>query len=418
MVFCNKTAVVATLMIASASRTKQTVAEMFPDLALNEDKFDVALIESHSRALQPHEGGAEGCKYPSELKEKYTDPWVIGTGATACVWIGKDAKNGGNPVALKIAKGTAKIAEWRKECADMQQMRRDACRAGGQAQQLAEQFLPTCLDVGTAGPVSYYVMQAAGSTGITDFAKKHKGNVPKQKKAFAQTVAAVQALHGIDLTHNDLHGHNIVLDANDDIALIDFGEIKGHHRGLGYKHDVNAVWRWAGELANCPENSQFPRSLGHWLSKKSKDELTERKGHLLQCLQTKWEVDEEFVTTMDMVLTDAIKITADQHIKELFDTEFVQSNLPALKNANPWDDNGKCSASGLDKKKHTGLKAPKMSGRPTKGDWIKDKTTGKCAEIIKDDNDATPFQIRYGDGTVKKQFVRVVHVAWASECQQ
>jgi serine/threonine protein kinase len=322
-------------------------------------------------------------------------------------------------VAVKVAKGTGKVGEWRKECNDMQQLRLDGCKAGGEAQRLAEMFLPTCLEVDQVGSVSYYVMQAAGTRGISDFAKKIKNDADTQKRVFAQTVAAVYSLHGIGWTHNDLHGHNIVLDSTDDVALIDFGEIKGHHRGLGNKHDANAVWRWAAVLADCPEGAQYPKLMKSFFSQKSKDELTARSKELLTCLQTKWKADQEFLTAFETVLTSAIKITEDQHIEELFNTKFIQQNLPPLKNVYPWDGKGKCSASGLDKKKQGAApKAPARlpTGRPTKGDRVKVKTTGKCATIMKDDRDGVPYKVKYDNGEVQRMLLREVQVTWASEC--
>jgi len=366
-------------------------------------------------SFNPHVGGAEGCVFPDSLKKKYSKEWVIGTGATACVWI---ADVQGSPVAIKIAKGGGKISEWRKECDDMQQMRLAACRGGSQAQQLAEQFLPTCLEVGSAGSVSFYVMQAAGATGISDFARKTAHDLPLQKRAFAQTVAAVYSMHGIDYTHNDLHGHNIVLDASNDVALIDFGEIKGHHRGIGYKHDVNSIWRWAASLAHCPESAQFPRLMKSFFSQKNRQELAERKAQLMACLKVKWSVDDRFVHTFDSILSDVILIKEDQRVRELFDTEFVQENLPPLKNAYPWDGNGKCKASGLAKKQHVGLKAKKQVGgtRPTVGDRVRDAISKKCVTIIKDDKDSVPYKVKLDDGTVERLQRRVVQVAWAPEC--
>jgi len=411
MLSLQKLLVVASLMPAEAARSKHEYERVY-----HADELNFTKIEEHSKARQnPHVGGADGCVFSSQLKGKYKDEWVVGTGATACVWI---AKKGGNPVAIKIAKGNGHQAEWQKECREMQQLRLDACTGGKESQQLAEAFLPTCLEVGQAGSDAYYVMQAAGTTGIADGAKKLKNNIPVQKAVFAQTVGAVYALHGIGWTHNDLHGHNIVMDNSNDIALIDFGEIKGHHRGLGYKHDVNSIWRWAAVLGNCPAKAQYPRLMKSFFSKKSKAELTERSQALLKCMKNKWKADAEFLKAFEVALTESIKITEDQHVEGLFRTKFIQKHLPALQNVYPWDGDGKCKASGLQVKKHVAAAPKKMgTGRPTKGDKVKELATGKCAEIIKDDKDPmSPYKIQYEDGTIKRQFLRVVQVAWASEC--
>jgi serine/threonine protein kinase len=353
------------------------------------------------------------CVFPASLNGKYRDAFAAGQGATACVFIGTTSS--GSPVAIKVAKpNTGGHGEWEKECREMQSMRLVACQHGRAAQQLAEAFLPTCLEVGRTGSQSFYVMQAAGTMGISDKAKQIRHNVPLQKNIFAQTVAAVYSLHGIGLTHNDLHGHNIVVDG-DSVALIDFGEIKGHHRGLGYKHDANSVWRWAAEIAACPENAAFPRLMKSFFSKTSRDELTERSEHLLTCLKDKWDGDDEFISAFRVVLEDAIKISADQHIAQLFETAFIQNNLPELQSAFPWDGDGKCTSSGLEVKQHTVPKPVKMSGRATVGDRIKDKTSGRCGTVTQDDHSAIPYKLKYDDGTASR-FLREVQVAWASEC--
>lgn len=354
------------------------------------------------------------CSFPSSLKGKYRDAFAVGQGATACVFIATTSS--GNPVAIKVAKpNTGGHGEWQRECGDMQSLRLAACQDGQKAQQLAEAFLPTCLEVGRTGSLSFYVMQAAGTTGISDKARQIQHNVPLQKQIFSQTVAAVYSLHGIGYTHNDLHGHNIVVDDGNSVALIDFGEIKHHHRGLGYKHDANSVWRWAAELAACPDEAKFPRLMKSFFSKASRDELTERSKHLLTCLKDKWSADEEFISAFRVVLEAAVKIESDQRIKLLFETAFVQNNLPQLQSAFPWDGDGKCSSSGLEKKQHKSPKRVKMSGRPTKGDRVKDKMTGRCGTVSQDDGSTIPYKLKYDDGS-SSMFLREVQVTWASEC--
>jgi len=203
------------------------------------------------------------CAFPSSLKGKYRDAFAVGQGATACVFIA--TTRSGNPVAIKVAKQAGRDAMWRAECSDMQNLRIEACAAGPQFQENAERYLPTCVEIGGHGDSAYYVMQAAGTTGIEDAAPRMLHDVEQQKNTFAQLVAAVYTLHGLGYTHNDLHGHNIVMDGPD-LALIDFGEIAPHHRGLGYKHDVNSIWRWANALAQCGEASTFPLTMRNFFA--------------------------------------------------------------------------------------------------------------------------------------------------------
>jgi len=385
-------------------------------MRVNEDRVKTAEDAVVSALLEKETIAASsppvGCVWPDQLRAKYTEEYVVGQGATACVYL---AKYKGQTVAIKVAKASNNnFGMWQKECTEMQQLRLDACAKGGKAQQLAENFLPTCLEVAKSGSAVYYVMQAAGTTGISDFARTVQHDKVAQKHVFAQVVAAVFSLHGIGYTHNDLHGHNIVLNGND-VALIDFGEIKGHHRGLGYKHDANSVWRWAATLANCPEDAQFPRTMKSFFSKASKDELTRRSQNLLSCLKASWSADDEFINSFARILEDAIKITPDQHINLLWESKFVQDHVGKLSTVFPWNGNGRCAASGLAKKTLEPTQKKKPSGRPTVGSKVMDKRAKKCCEIIKDDGSSQPYKCKYADGK-ESLFLRKELVTWASEC--
>merc|ERR1719265_1609362 len=94
---------------------------------------------------------------------------------------------------------------------------------------------------------------------------------------FLRLWAAVYALHAVGYTHNDLHGGNIVVDDKDNVALIDFGEVVGHHAGKGYKHDINSLWQWSSVVLGC-SNSEWgllPAS-----------QLRPRKDNFLECVKT------------------------------------------------------------------------------------------------------------------------------------
>ena len=85
---------------------------------------------------------------------------VVGSGATACVWLKVGTNSGGK------AAGAA-LASWSAECRDMQLLRFDACKGGADILALHEMFIPTCTGV---GPISnrgaYYIMQSHGKAEV------------------------------------------------------------------------------------------------------------------------------------------------------------------------------------------------------------------------------------------------------------
>jgi len=252
------------------------------------------------------------CDFPDSLAEKYSGARVVGSGATACVFLAEDV--GGVTVAVKVQKtgSTSARAAWEKECVSLQTIRNRACSMGADVHELIETFLPSCLDQGFDG-VSYYVMHAAG---IETIQKKTRLPLEQQLTLFAQMVGAMYGLHATGFTHNDLHGENIVMDEDDNLAVIDFGELAPHHSGSGYKHDANSVWKWTAQLAVCPSNA-FPSGGGFAAQRQN-------KASLLDCLRKNWNVDAESLKTIGLVLENAILKKKDQMIKELWETEFVQ----------------------------------------------------------------------------------------------
>jgi len=266
------------------------------------------------------------CTFPEELQE-YTNPRVVGSGATACVYLAENEE--GQTVAVKSQKkgSSSSAAAWQKECESLELIRRRGCSMGQEVHTLVETFIPTCLGVGTSGETSYYIMNAAGTTGIET---KTRQPLETQLKIFVQMLGAVYALHATGFTHNDLHGMNLVLDDSNLLAMIDFGELAPHHSAAGYKHDINSVWKWTAQLAVCP-SSTFPGSSGNSFAA-----LRTNKVNFLQCLKKNWEVDDESLSTIDGVLEHAILRNKDQRLKEFWNTEFVQSLEANLNSKFAW----------------------------------------------------------------------------------
>lgn len=198
---------------------------------------------------------------------------------------------------------------------------------GEEVHTVVETFIPTCLDSG----YNYYVMSAAGSEGIE---KKTRLPLDSQLSLFAQMIGAMYGLHATGFSHNDLHGNNIVMDENENLAVIDFGELQPHHGGTGYKHDINAVWKWTAQLAVCPSDA-WPGGGGFAAQRLNKNKF-------LECLKNHWEVDPESLETIGQVLENAILKKKDQMLKEFWETEFVQSLDARLTRKFAWSELDGC----------------------------------------------------------------------------
>lgn len=307
----------------------------------------------------------------------------------------------GSTVAVKVGKDTSSIGEWEAECKEMQLLRVKACKSTkdrtmrDQIYKLNQQYIPTCLDVGSIPEenINYYIMHAAGTKIIGDVSDDEY-TIDQRKSLFAQLVGAVYALHGIDTSHNDLHGGNIVIDDKNgklDLSLIDFGDIVSpldpssvkHGRTThleGYKRDANSVWMYSSVLVDCPSFTSSSE-----MKRASQNELKEKKDEFLECMRRKWRATSKDIAAMRVVIENDIAKVPDQAIKGLFNTKLVQDNLPKFKRTYSWQQTKGCDAWPM--KKITDLKRTltykslyRCDTIPTYVDTFIDKGTGQSMQ--------------------------------------
>jgi hypothetical protein len=168
-------------------------------------------------------------------------------------------------------------------------------------------------------------MHAAGRTGFK-IAPEQTWDTALRKQLFASLVASLHAMHTVGQTHNDLHGQNIVVDASNNMALIDFGELKPPEKSwvLGYKRDGNGIWRWAEVLAGCPQGELWATSFDQSYLMPAVASATKK------CLESKWGVDAEFLGVLGEVMENGMDQKLPHGITKLFKTQFVQDNIPEL----------------------------------------------------------------------------------------
>lgn len=217
----------------------------------------------------------------------------------------------------------------------MQLLRVGSCRAGIEVNHLNEQFLPSCLGVGTTPSGHYYIMHAAGTEGIEDITGR---SVAERKSIFAQFIGAIYAMHALDYTHNDLHGQNIVLDGNK-LAIIDFGNMVSSELAARstYMRDGNAAWRWTALLADCPGDAYWSETAGGF-------EARQLANNFKDCLRNQWGADDRSIEAFESVLNKDIHELPTQGIRRLFQSTLVQENMPRFEAVYPWDGAAGCLA--------------------------------------------------------------------------
>jgi len=266
--------------------------------------------------------------WSTELDDIYHDKHVVGSGATACVYLARQNSDN-RMVAVKVGKETESLSQWQQECTEMRLLRVGSCRAGRQVNELNRQFIPTCLGVGTTDRGNYYIMHAAGTEGIEDITGR---SVQERKSIFAQFIGAIFAMHALDYTHNDLHGQNIVLDGNK-LAIIDFGNmVNGPELAARstYMRDGNAAWRWTALLADCPGDAWWSETAGGFEARQLADNFK-------RCLRERWHADDGSIDAFEGVLSKDINELPTFGIRRLFQSRLVQENLPRFEEIYPWE---------------------------------------------------------------------------------
>lgn len=285
---------------------------------------------------------------PAELKNNFQGLHFVGQGANACVYLSDDP-----PRAIKVSKWPSQPRLWspRAECTKAQTLHTEACGDADLTAQ-AEQYFPSCVGghpYVNPGDDSWLLMHRAGGANPQTIMRLGEGSACKlppayQKVVFAQLVSGIRLIHKLGYTHNDLHDGNVMIDLPDfldsfpwdrheavpepavapavpRLAIIDFGEMVPYANGWkkDYKRDANSLWDRTAFLANCEDHQ------ARWWSTRGSQQGAEAFMH---CLVTSWGVDSEFESVMWTVLRASMAESADQHMEELYNTNFVQSHLP------------------------------------------------------------------------------------------
>jgi len=287
---------------------------------------------------------------PASISTTHQGLHYVGAGANACVYLSDDP-----PEAIKVSKWPSNPTLWspRAECEKGQNLHTAACAQPDLIPD-TETYLPTRTGghlAQSATDDSYIMMHRAGGITPTSILRlgegpSHKLPAEYQKVVFAELVSAIRLIHKLGFTHNDLHDGNVMIDLPDflesfpwdrheetpspanapelpRLAIIDFGEMVPYAQGWkrDYKRDANSLWDRTSFLANCPDHQ------ARWWSTRGSQLGAET---FVNCLISEWDVDAQFVETLWVVLHASMEEADDQHIEELWNTQFVQDHIPTV----------------------------------------------------------------------------------------
>lgn len=276
-------------------------------------------------------------KWPTELDGKYEHIQKLTCGFQGCAYLVKRKSDNKKMVAkLCTASDEAKMLDNPFECEEMRYLRYAACNsstANSEILRLQEMYIPGCDEKGvTSGGVQYLVMPFAGPKQINKLMTEPVKDVATQKTLFAQLVASLYSMHSVGIWHNDLNGGNVMIDG-DRLALIDFGLMKMETCKSktfclgGQNRDANGLFRWGAVLAGCKSNARY--NYKAWWLRADTTAQKKNQRRCMDCFKSKWNIDKAFEEALQKVFDGNVKESAEQHIKQLYDTDFVKKNLPA-----------------------------------------------------------------------------------------
>jgi tRNA A-37 threonylcarbamoyl transferase component Bud32 len=274
-------------------------------------------------------------KFPSELRKDYDLDRLLACGYHGCAFLAKHRANN-KVVVIKISsKGNGNQGAGAEECGRARYIQYSACGQGEAVMKAAQSYLPSCDAYGlTEKGKGYLVLPMAGGKDFNKFKKELKEKplpVDQQKSIFAQLVAGVHAMHKSGVSHNDMHGKNVVINDNNQVAILDYGlgtsyPCSKSRNQNGYSRDANMLYAYIAMVSNCGKKNQWNAFWHGFVT--DNNSYRRKQSRCMEHLRETWGIDMEFENALQKVLTGNIERDTDQHIEGLFNTAFVQKNLP------------------------------------------------------------------------------------------
>jgi serine/threonine protein kinase len=260
---------------------------------------------------------------------------LLACGFHGCAFLARDKKDN-DEVVVKIAGGKGEQGAGEIECGRARYIHYSACGEGEAAVKAAQSYLPACDGYGTLkNGNGYLVLPMAGGKDFNHFRDDLKKNplpIHEQKSVFAQIVAGIYGMHKSGVSHNDMHGKNVIVNEQNQVSIIDFGlgttyPCDKKRNQNGYARDGNMLYAYTAMVSDCGKKNQWP---GVWIGFVTDDKSYRRKQErCMATLKKNWGIDKEFEDALQKVWDGNVERDVDQHIEDLFKTQFVQKNLPS-----------------------------------------------------------------------------------------
>lgn len=205
-----------------------------------EEAFPVLLIFSASRILvteaSPHLAGVPVARAPGQMIEGFEIIAALQTTHDTEVYRAQDAS--GQEVALKIAQ-----AEADEEAANA------IDREVAALQLIGGELSPRIVAVGNHGKLPYLATSwFEGVPATRRAAAIRQGCEPgwraRLHRLACRVVECFSRLHGLGILHGDIHGRNILVGADDEVHVLDFGVSLMVRQDCPLDHDVRAGFGW------------------------------------------------------------------------------------------------------------------------------------------------------------------------------
>jgi serine/threonine protein kinase len=319
--------------------------ELFANLT-HQIGFSLGRLDfEHDAAL---EADAPVRTWPKELDSEYRMERLLACGFHGCAFLAREIKDN-DEVVIKVAGGKGEQGAGEVECGRAKYIQYSACGKGEATAKAAQSYLPGCDKYGTLkNGHGYLVLPMAGGTDLNNFKKHIKKNplsIDDQKSIFAQLVAGVYGMHKAGISHNDMHGKNVVINEDKKIAILDYGlgtayPCSKNRNQNGYARDGNMFYKYAAMVSDCGKKNQWP---GVWIGFVTDNRSYRRKQErCMAVLKEKWGLDKEAEDALMRVWTGNIDRDVDQHFERLFKTRFVQQNLPRSSDRFQLDGTDRC----------------------------------------------------------------------------
>lgn len=328
----NRHALAETLDLDSEEElTAETADELFANLT-HQIGFSLGRRDFENDAAL--EADAVVRNWPKELNEKFTLERPLACGFHGCAFLARDKKDN-DEVVVKVAGGKGDQGAGEVECGRAKFIHYAACGKGEAVVKAAQSYLPGCDYYGTLkNGNGYLVLPMAGGTDFNKFGKKiEKDPLPikDQKRLFAEIVGGIYGLHKVGISHNDMHGKNVIVNSKNQVSILDYGlgttyPCPKYRNQNGYARDGNMFYKYTAMVANCGKKNQWP---GVWIgSVTDKKSYRRKQERCLEVIKENWDIDSEFEDALMGVWEGNVEKDVDQHFERLFKTKFVQKNLP------------------------------------------------------------------------------------------